>query len=70
MFEIIGNPTTPAKRAIIRCTGLNEKGQRCKKRLLDYRLPARPVIVDAGVIEVMCTRCSTMNHVRVTGIVA
>ena len=70
MFEIVGTPRVAATKTVIRCTGLNERGQRCKKRLLDYRLPAKPIPsgVDAGVLESQCPRCGTMNHVRVTSL--
>ena len=70
MFEVVTTPKNPQPRAIIRCTGLNERAQRCKKRLLDVRLPSKPMPshIDAGVLEVQCSRCGTMNHIRVNGL--
>jgi hypothetical protein len=70
VFEVVGNPLNPAKKVVVRCTGLNERGQRCKKRLFDYRAPSRPIPpgVDVGTNEILCSRCGTMNHVRVSGL--
>ena len=72
MYEVIGTPAVaPPAKHVIRCSGLNDLGRACKKRLFDYTPPTRPLPadLDVGRVEAQCRRCGTMNHVRIVDLI-